>query len=477
MLLRGSLRRTRLAWVSLALVFVLLCWLSTGHRPMSRVSDWIPWSSMLYAADAYPLSFKQIREYERRLPQHDTSLPPPEGIKGRTLMFSNEVWGLGLNNQLNNRLVLSHLAYLSNRSYVFHDVMFGEQWEGGVWHPLNTFISGPTAGGPFPPFANSSPRAVSIEYWLKICPSKRRTLLDVDAVNRELDFPDEPDGVMVLERWADKLKAMPETCVEISYMSKHIIDFYFFGSPRSLSLFPSFSSSPVISHFRWSDVVLHAVERNIPLITHKLPATLPPGAIDSGRLQRGPPTAAISSFRKNQALSNVLALHIRRGDYGTHCHNMATYASGYNSWNLLPSLPDVYNPPNDAKEGEAFEEFMRHCWPNVDDIVKRVRDVKRDYEKSGGRLNSIYVMTNGKQPWIDKLTERLLTSRMGWERVTSSLNLTFVSEPEKLVNQAVDMEIGKRAAVFVGNGFSTMTANIVIFRLISGMSAQTTRFW
>jgi hypothetical protein len=101
MLLGGLLRRTRLAWaLPLGLVFMLLCWLSTRHRPMSRVSDWIP-LSMLYTADQ--LSFKQIREYERRLPQHDTSLPPPEGINGRTLAFSNEVWGLGLNNQLNNR--------------------------------------------------------------------------------------------------------------------------------------------------------------------------------------------------------------------------------------------------------------------------------------------------------------------------------------------------------------------------------------
>jgi hypothetical protein len=103
--------------------------------------------------------------------------------------------------------------------------MFGEQWEGGVWHPLNTFLSGPTAGGPFPPSASSSPRAVSIEYWSKICPSERRIVLDVDAVNRELDFPQDPDGVLVLERWAEKLKAIPESCIEIPYTSKHIIDF------------------------------------------------------------------------------------------------------------------------------------------------------------------------------------------------------------------------------------------------------------
>jgi hypothetical protein len=200
----------------------------------------------------------------------------------------------------------------------------------------------------------------------------------------------------------------------------------------------------MISHFRWSDVVLHAVERNIPLITHthvSPPKTLDSHAGDSSEIDK-----------KAQTLSNVLALHIRRGDYGPHCEKMATFASGYNSWNLLPSLPDVYNPPKDATEGEALDEFMRHCWPSVEDIVTRVRDVKRDYEAMGGKLESIYVLTNGKRPWIDKLTERLLTSRMGWERITSSLDLTLISEPEQLANQAVDMEIARRAAVFIGNG-------------------------
>lgn len=165
------------------------------------------------------------------------------------------------------------------------------------------------------------------------------------------------------------------------------------------------------------------------------------------------PVTAISSLRKDQKLPHVLAIHIRRGDYGPHCHKMATYASGYNSWNLLPSLPDVFNPPNNIEEGsEAFEEFMRHCWPSIEDIVRRVRDVKLDYEARGGKLRSIYVLTNGKQPWIDTLSEHLLMSGMGWERVTSSLDLTFISEPEKLVNQAVDMEIARRAEVFIGNG-------------------------
>ena len=208
------------------------------------------------------------------------------------------------------------------------------------------------------------------------------------------------------------------------------------------------------------------------------------------------PAAAISSLRQNEPLAQVLALHIRRGDYAPHCRKMASFASGYNSWNLLPSLPDVYNPPNEIKEGEDLDEFMRHCWPSIDDIVRRVRDVKRDYETQGrGQLKAVYVLTNGKRPWLDELTGSLLASGMGWERVTSSRDLVYVGLAEKLANQAADMEIAKRSAVFIGNGasaalhpwvgslltlvgqFSTMTANILMFRLVYGMSAQTTRFW
>lgn len=43
--------------------------------------------------------FELIRDYERNLPQN--SLYHPK----RMVRFSNEVWGLGLNNQLNNRCV------------------------------------------------------------------------------------------------------------------------------------------------------------------------------------------------------------------------------------------------------------------------------------------------------------------------------------------------------------------------------------
>lgn len=47
-----------------------------------------------------PPSFDNIREYERLLPQHNLSLPYPEGENGMYLRFPGHIWGHGLNNVL-----------------------------------------------------------------------------------------------------------------------------------------------------------------------------------------------------------------------------------------------------------------------------------------------------------------------------------------------------------------------------------------
>ncbi|KAJ7140126.1 hypothetical protein C8R46DRAFT_1135889 [Mycena filopes] len=41
---------------------------------------------------------------------------------------------------------------------------------------------------------------------------------------------------------------------------------------------------------------------------------------------------------------------------------------------------------------------------------------------------------------------------------------------------AVDMRIGEGAEVFVWNGFSSLTSNIVMLRLARGLEPETTRF-
>jgi hypothetical protein len=47
-----------------------------------------------------PPSFADVREFERRLPQHNLSLPFPEGEEGMYLRFPGHLWGHGFNNIL-----------------------------------------------------------------------------------------------------------------------------------------------------------------------------------------------------------------------------------------------------------------------------------------------------------------------------------------------------------------------------------------
>lgn len=103
--------------------------------------------------------------------------------------------------------------------------MFGDTWGANPWYPLNTFISGPTAGGPFPR-GIMAPRAISSDSWEDRCPYKKRKFLNVTEINIELSVEgNRSNGTLILERWGRKLLELPDPCVEITYDSKHIIDF------------------------------------------------------------------------------------------------------------------------------------------------------------------------------------------------------------------------------------------------------------
>ncbi|TFK25160.1 hypothetical protein FA15DRAFT_668870 [Coprinopsis marcescibilis] len=60
--------------------------------------------------------------------------------------------------------------------------------------------------------------------------------------------------------------------------------------------------------------------------------------------------------------------------------------------------------------------------------------------------------------------------------IASSRNLRLTQE-EKWVGQAVDMYVAQRAELFIGNGFSSMTANVVILRVKDKVEDYRTRFW
>lgn len=142
--------------------------------------------------------------------------------------------GYGLNNELQDIIMVSQIALLADRGYVFQPYIWSQnpitpvvmQRDLGFRSaqiPLNAFISGPIAGnGPWQNVNTSTsspmsvPRSISYEWWETVCPPERRVQVDVHATRRELGIEWGAPVRDIIERWADKLRAMNDTCVEVT---------------------------------------------------------------------------------------------------------------------------------------------------------------------------------------------------------------------------------------------------------------------
>jgi len=80
------------------------------------------------------------------------------------------------------------------------------------------------------------------------------------------------------------------------------------------------------------------------------------------------------------------------------------------------------------------------------------------------------VLSNGWGWWLDALKRAL--QQDGWDDLKSSL---YVGE-QAYVAMAVDMAIAEKAEVFVGNGFSSLSSNVVMLRMAKGLDPSTNRF-
>ena len=153
----------------------------------------------------------------------------------------------------------------------------------------------------------------------------------------------------------------------------------------------------------------------------------------------------------------MLAVHARRGDFKNQCLELAKWNSTYYSWNLLPQLPDAFPPPPGGVQGnntpENIQKYLEHCLPTFEDIVNRVRDSRHEFLQQTTTgikvLDVLFLLTNEDGQWLDDLKTTL--SRDGWHTIVTSKDLELDQEQME-VNMAVDMEIGRRAAVFIGNG-------------------------
>ncbi|KAF9005523.1 hypothetical protein BDQ17DRAFT_1399176 [Cyathus striatus] len=406
-----------------------------------------------------PPTWEELKKWERELPQHNLDLPFPEGKTGRYVYFKSEIYQLGWNNVLNERLMNTYLAYKSKLLPLART-----QTARICPHtPLPALIAGPSAGGPWDP-EDEAPRSVSKEWYDVVCPPKDRRIISTGDVKPDIMWD---TGDVIFRTWEKLLRDAPERCIEIQSAKRssdnfpQVFDLYLWGSDRILPLWEEFSKSPVSRLLATAPVVSAQVKGMS--ISFGLPA---------------PPSVPAS----RNPYERMLAIHLRRGDYKEACKGLAQWNSTFYSWNLLPSLPDKFTPPPGGEWGKNTPEneakYFVHCLPTFDFIVEKIRNSRADYIKANPKeprmLDVLYLLTNDESDWLDNLKATLAND--GWYTIRTTRDL-ILSQEGKDVNMAVDMDIARKAAVFIGNGWSSFTSNIVHRRLVDGKAPISNRFY
>ena len=212
-----------------------------------------------------------------------------------------------------------------------------------------------------------------------------------------------------------------------------------FGTPNEMMpVWQSLSQSPILQLFGWGQPAHAALDANrhlfapAPLIAPYVTAPACPNCVD--------PYAP---------LDGLLALHLRRGDFIEHCPNLGHWGAGFNAFNQFPSFPDPWVPPQ-GEEDYRMAVYLRRCLPTIEQVVEKVEQVRTSSVGEG--LRSIYVMSNGDRQWLADLKAALRRAHP-WEHVATSRDLVLTPE-QKYTSQTLDMLIGERAQVLIGNGVS-----------------------
>ncbi|KAF8325499.1 hypothetical protein F5887DRAFT_1202146 [Amanita rubescens] len=266
-----------------------------------------------------PPSFEKYREYERTLPQNNESLPLPEGKDGMYLLIENYSTHVGWGNLLEELIMHAFLAYSSKRSLVLYDFIWDPNSPDYTLFngkyipsrlPISVTFAGPIAGGSMGPEYPGIPRAVSREYFNRVCSDK--LIIDTDGLKWELQHA---TGAQITRAWVQKLDAIGHRCIVIPKESSHIYDNILFGEPRLLDIWPELKQSPILQRFAWSPLIVDAYDRTQHLFESK---TNKSDALSE--------TATLPNH-----LDGLLVVH-------GHCQYLQKQDCGYNAFNMFREL-------------------------------------------------------------------------------------------------------------------------------------------
>lgn len=373
-------------------------------------------------------------------------------------------------------MMLSYLAYESKRAYVFQDYQW--QLEHYPWKnvvppgapprtPLPALIGGPTVGAPWPEHIKA-PRSIHVSHWEVVCPPEKRRVIFTHHIKKQFDLHWTPNATFIFDTWNKILLEETALCVEVKAPPAEVEDFgqvfdlWLWGGPRILDIWERYRDSVVSQAWTTSPLIQRAVDRN----TH---------------LFHNPASELTAAGEREDPFNRMVAVHVRRGDYEPACIHFSNWNSTFYGWNQLPWLPDRFEHPAGGTPGNNTEEnrkiFLEHCWPDMDQIIRKAEAARDDWEKevygepthsmfdlglgaddscagdNRGRdhyINTLYVLTNAKSPWINEFKKKVAQAG-GWKLVTSK-DIVFVNAQEKDVGMAIDMDFARQAAIFIGNG-------------------------
>ncbi|KAL0956710.1 hypothetical protein HGRIS_002832 [Hohenbuehelia grisea] len=340
----------------------------------------------------------------------------------RKFVFFKQLQGAGFNNQVQEILLYHHLALSASRTYVYQPLVWRPRGEKSTV-PLSAFLRGPIEG------------SISEAAFDSVCPPGQVTHITLGTV-----------GFQDLWNHAKNSLSRDDRCI---YVDDHILNWRYLASPAIHDIWPSFNQY-LHDHFAWSNPVLKIVRRTQAKL----------------RLRPGPHSLHGEPY---------MALHFRRGDFEEHCQVLANDRMGFTTWSTLPLLSDSIQPP--ALNTANISSVTEHCYPTLERLLAIIdaQAIARPH------LRTLHVLHDGTWDhplvyWQKLQLERALrdTSRAraaGWPenkplaiRVVHSGMLQLAwGEGDMAV--AADVEIARRADVFIGNGYSSLSSQIAALRL------------
>jgi len=251
-----------------------------------------------------------------------------------------------------------------------------------------------------------------------------------------------------MRQW-DHAKKSLDADIKCIVVDDWLLNWNYLQSPGIHTIWPSFQEY-LTNHFRWSDNVLAIVDRTQAKLRLR-------SSLSDVSLEREP----------------YMALHLRRGDFEEHCKMLGERHEGITTWATLPFLqPSIFPPSLDISNDTSI---MQHCYPTL----YRILDAVSHQARSHPHIRRLHVLHDGAwdHPLVylqyyklaAALKNTAWTEKHGWKngpmlRVTHSADVP-IAKGERDWSVCVDVELGRRAEVFIGNGYSSFSTQIIALRL------------